>query len=463
MAGKISAVIVGAGVGGLAAGALLARRGVAVTVLEGQPFVGGRCSAFTKDGYVCDFGVHMFSLGENGPHGEVNRRISAGLTWITMDPSCRVMGAADFDFPLNILPFVRQALLALHLRISPKSLLSVRRMFTALVSGRLFEENDRVRLCDFVSAYTQDPKAHLFINCICQLYFAIDYTQASAGEFIYSFSRMFQAGSFGYPKGGCRAIPLLFAAALERAGGKILLNAPASRIVVEEGVARGVRTAVEFFPADLVISNAGLARTMDLADAGAFSEEERKKAHRMIMSNPYISIKYALKKPVIPHPVVFIMPRCEPAGAFDYTRSGTVPEDPYVFMPVPSNMDPALAPPGTQLVIAGTAAPRRASTKLCNDILDRVHARVTELFPGIAKELAWSVRNVRSDVTRLTGHPAGEAIGLAQTPDQVGSLRPSHETGVQGLYLVGADAGARGIGTEMASQSALTLCDKLAL
>lgn len=454
-------VILGAGVGGLAAGALLARKGASVTVLETHPFVGGRCSSYTKEGFICDFGVHMFSLGENGPHGEVNRRVSAGLTWITREPSCRVMGVADFDFPLNILPLSRRARLAFDLRIRPRNLLSVRKLITDFLAGDLYAENDRVRLVDLVSAYTRDEKAHLFINCLCQLYFAIDYTQASAGEFMYCFSKMFRQKSFGYPKGGCRSIPLLFAAALERSGGRILTSTPVNRIVVEKGRATGVKTDCEFFPADLVISSAGLARTMDLADPGAFPPEDRRRAHRMLLSNPYITIKYALKKPVIPHPVVFVMPRCKPEKAFEYTRTGTLPEDPYIFMPVPSNMDESLAPPGKQLVIAGTAAPRRASTKLCNEILDKVDKRVKELFPGLAEQLLWSARNVRSDVTKLTGHPAGEAIGLAQTPDQVGRLRPAHETSVQGLYLVGADAGARGIGTEMASLSALNLVDRL--
>jgi len=62
-------------------------------------------------------------------------------------------------------------------------------------------------------------------------------------------------------------------------------------------------------------------------------------------------------------------------------------------------------------------------------------------------------------VSNLTHHLKGEAIGLAQTPDQVGTKRPQHATPIQNLYLLGADVGARGIGTEMASASALTLVD----
>lgn len=46
-------VIVGAGVAGTALAARLARAGLDVTVVEKNPFTGGRCSLITRNGYVC--------------------------------------------------------------------------------------------------------------------------------------------------------------------------------------------------------------------------------------------------------------------------------------------------------------------------------------------------------------------------------------------------------------------------
>jgi prolycopene isomerase len=131
-------------------------------------------------------------------------------------------------------------------------------------------------------------------------------------------------------------------------------------------------------------------------------------------------------------------------------------------MPIPSNHDPGLAPPGKQLVIAGTAAPPKASGELCSAILDIVHRRVCDLFPGFEDSILWQSRSSRSDAESLTWHPAGEAIGIGQFPDQVGALRPDHKTPISGLWLVGSDAGARGVGTEMAAGSALNLVEKIA-
>jgi prolycopene isomerase len=44
---------------------------------------------------------------------------------------------------------------------------------------------------------------------------------------------------------------------------------------------------------------------------------------------------------------------------------------------------------------------------------------------------------------------------LLQSYDQVGENKPDPRTPVEGLYLVGCDAGGRGIGTEQAADSAL--------
>ena len=45
--------------------------------------------------------------------------------------------------------------------------------------------------------------------------------------------------------------------------------------------------------------------------------------------------------------------------------------------------------------------------------------------------------------------------------DQTGDKRLSQQTPVENLYLVGAEAGGWGIGTELAAMSALELSDML--
>ena len=455
------AVVIGSGIGGCAVASLLAKSGCEVTLLETHSFPGGRCASMEKQGFHYDFGVHMFSRGDRGPHGEVNRRLGGDLKWITRDPACRVIGRVEFDFPLDIKPLMRQVNLARNLGVRAKSYVGAFRLFRSLLKGDDVEVNDQVCLQDYVSRFTDDEMIHLFINCLSQLFFALSYKETSAGEFIWCSSRMFNEACFGYPVGGSGEIPKSFLRGLEGFGGKVHFSEPVVRIRIENGSVRGVETASGYYPADIVISNCGILRTIDLAGREHFPENYVRKAEQYRYSNSYVTVKYALERRVVLYPVVFYMPHLPAGEVFRYVEEETVPEDPYLFMPVPANHDPDLAPDGKQLVIVGAPAPPGASGDLCAAILDRVHDKVCELYPDLEAAVLWQSRSTCNDAAELTGHRTGEAIGLAQTPGQAGRLRPELATPVTGLWLVGADAGARGIGTEMAAASALRLADIL--
>jgi prolycopene isomerase len=49
----------------------------------------------------------------------------------------------------------------------------------------------------------------------------------------------------------------------------------------------------------------------------------------------------------------------------------------------------------------------------------------------------------------------GECVGLAQIVGQCGSMKPSQELSIRGLYLAGTDAGAAGMGTHQAALSGI--------
>ena len=55
----MEAVIIGAGMGGLFCGALLARRGVCVTVLEKNGTIGGGLQTFARGGETFETGMHV--------------------------------------------------------------------------------------------------------------------------------------------------------------------------------------------------------------------------------------------------------------------------------------------------------------------------------------------------------------------------------------------------------------------
>lgn len=69
-------IVIGAGMGGLACGALLAHEGFRVTVLEKQACPGGGLGSFTRDGTNFDIGAHtVFGFGAEGAFGQVCDRL----------------------------------------------------------------------------------------------------------------------------------------------------------------------------------------------------------------------------------------------------------------------------------------------------------------------------------------------------------------------------------------------------
>ena len=53
----------------------------------------------------------------------------------------------------------------------------------------------------------------------------------------------------------------------------------------------------------------------------------------------------------------------------------------------------------------------------------------------------------------------GETIGLAQIVGKCGKSKPAIATPLTGLYLVGTDAGGRGVGTQQAIMSGFNVAE----
>jgi len=73
-------LIIGAGVGGLSAAALLAQAGYRVTVLEAQTYPGGSASSYTHKGFLFESGATVAGgFQPDGPHYLIAKKL--GITW----------------------------------------------------------------------------------------------------------------------------------------------------------------------------------------------------------------------------------------------------------------------------------------------------------------------------------------------------------------------------------------------
>ena len=96
-------IIIGAGIGGLTTGALLAKRGYEVKIFDQAIVPGGCASTFKRQGFIFDVGAtQVAGLEEGGIHHQIFRELGMEIPTATpCDPACAVFLPNESE-PINI-------------------------------------------------------------------------------------------------------------------------------------------------------------------------------------------------------------------------------------------------------------------------------------------------------------------------------------------------------------------------
>lgn len=456
--------IIGSGVGGSAIAALLANQGADVRIFERNNFTGGKASSYERDRFTCDMGIHFTACGDKGPLRTVARKVSADLTFLNKNPMFKIIwDKKSCTIPVDTTGIFSLAKLALTTGVKIKNYRVALKIWNKLISPNTLKDvepyND-IPLKDFLYQYTDDQELHNLIEIFCTLLITTPMEEASAGEFMWCFSTSVKNASYAYPKGGFGEICNSYLRTVRKNGGAVHMNESIKQIKVENNRAIGVETEKGVYPADIVISNAGVKKTIELAGKNQFDDPYVKNNMQLKDSLAAIGIKYALDYKPTDIPVTLY---CEKGFVFqdyyDQIRKGNVPEaNPPMFIPCTTAVDSTLAPSGKHILLAGTSVPLNYKTdNQLQLIINRIDQAVMRLFPGIEKHIIFKHTTDVNYIKNVSGRYEGDLIGLAQNYDQVGINRPKLQTPIDGLFVVGSDAGGNGVGTEMAADSALQL------
>ena len=98
-----SVLVIGAGVGGIACAAYLARKGYRVTVVEKNAVPGGRCNQIVQDGHRFDVGPSLLLLPQvyAATYAALGERMEDHLDLRRIDPTYHVHFADDTELKLS--------------------------------------------------------------------------------------------------------------------------------------------------------------------------------------------------------------------------------------------------------------------------------------------------------------------------------------------------------------------------
>ncbi|KAM3552899.1 hypothetical protein ARSEF4850_007179 [Beauveria asiatica] len=474
MAKRPSAIVIGAGVGGVASAARLARAGFHVTVCEKNSFTGGRCSLIHHEGYRFDQGPSLLLLPRffREVFHDLGTSIeSEGIEILKCEPNYNIWfhdghcfsastdlasmklqvekweGEAGFQ---RYLSFLQEA--HGHLELSVTHVL--RNNFTSLLSmARPSFLRHIAKLHPFESVYSRASRYFSSERLRRVFTFATMYIGLSPYDApgIYSLLQYSElAEGIWYPRGGFHRIIEGLVGVGERLGVKYRLNAPIDRVMVDEQSNRAtgvVLSSGEQLKADVVVINA------DLVYATNHLQPTTRRAVRLSKqpaSCSSISFYWALSReiPQLEAHNVFLADEYRESFDAIFDRQD-MPEQPSFYVNVPSRVDRTASPAGTDAVVVlvpvgnlghGTTNKRDwhkmvETAREC--VISTLEARtgVTGLRDAIIKEIVNTPETWKAHFNL----DRGAILGLSHSFFNVLSFRPStRNPDVAACYFVGS-------------------------
>jgi phytoene desaturase len=486
------AIVIGAGLGGLAMAALLAERGYAVTVLEKNDQLGGRAGLLKVDGFTFDTGPSWYLMPEVFEHffelfGE---KVSDYLDLIKLDPSYRIFFKDSGLAPVDITGRLEEDIPkfeALEPGVTPRLRDYLKRseyQYKVAMGGFVYKNYDSIK--DFLSLRmaVEGTKLRVFMRMekYVKRFFKSDavqkimqYTLVFLGSSPYNtpalYSIMshvdFNVGVF-YPRGGIYELTKALEKLGKKRGVEYRCNAPVQQIVVDKGEAKAVILADGTeLTADIVVSNGDIHHTeMQLLpeEARSFTADYWKK--RVLAPSGfmlYLGVEGRIPS-LTHHNLIFCRDWKENFGQI-FDTPHDLPTDPSFYVCAPSVTDDSVAPKNMENLFV--LVPIAANLKLSQEQLDRYEDQILATM-----EREMGVENLRSRIVvkrRASGDDfakqfnslGGTALGLAHTLSQTAIFRPNTVSKkVRNLYYVGANTNP-GIGMPMVLISAELVLKRL--
>jgi phytoene desaturase len=460
-----SAVIIGAGPGGLAAAILLAAAGVRVRILERLPIVGGRTSTIESDGFRFDLGPTFFLY----PRVLEEIMRAAGTTLadevelVRLDPQYRLIFGAggQLDCTPDVAEMERQiATIApgdapgfdrflrenrRKLELMQPCLESPFGGWRDLIQARLLRLLPMLQPHRSMDAYLRrffaDPRTRLAFSFQSK-YLGMSPFRCPSLFSILSFLE-YEYGVF-HPIGGCGAITQALARVAQRLGVEIHLDEPVEELLIENKRAVGVRTSRDTYRADSVVVNADFARAMSrlVPNANRRRWTEKNIARKKFSCSTFMMYLGIEGRFDLPHHNIYVAKDYE-RNLDEIERQHVLSRDPSFYVQNASVTDPTLAPDGmSTLYVLAPVTHQHANVDWAQE-KERFRALLLKQIEKAGfKDVESRIRFERIVTPQQWDEQyeihLGATFNLSHSLDQLLHLRPRNRfEDIPGVYLVG--------------------------
>ncbi len=467
-------IIIGAGYGGVTAGALLAKAGKRVLLVDKGHNPGGKGQTVEHLGYKYEMwpvlslpaddslfhklleeldyqdddflyipdGENAIELKYHNKNGEWKSYI--GPAKQTEDPLALDKMGETFG-------------------VDDEQMVTVMNMMTAMfmLTEEELDEGDNLGMLPWMQSFGVPDSVIAYMGAIMGLVFVAPIDLIPISEGIRTFRQLFVGGGGRYHRGGYGRVAEICAQYIVDHGGEYIRSTRVNKVLVNDGRVSGISTSAGEFHAPIVISNAGIQPTiLKLATDGNFDDGYTKKVESYEPGLGMVGVRYFLDEPVLNTGMIvaFSDESWWDTERYKDAQLGKFGEIPLVFASVVTEMDPEMAPDGHQIILFGFSGSPDPKAEMNEEIIRRGEEAIAKIWPEIPPHVIRKERYSAAQVSNLARDSVvpgtgGECIGLSQIIGQCGQSKPDPRTPLPGLYLVGTDAGGQGCGTHQAVDS----------
>ncbi|MDJ0616627.1 MAG: C-3',4' desaturase CrtD [Calothrix sp. MO_192.B10] len=487
---KSRVIVIGAGIGGLTTGALLARRGYDVLMLDAAIVPGGCASTFKRRGFTFDVGAtQVAGLEKGGIHHRIFTELDIDLPPATpCDPACAVYLPGE-SAPINVWrdpqkwrqerqkqfpgsePFWK--LLANLFQASwefqgrdpvlpPRSMWDLLQLAKAVrpstfitIPYTLFTVGDALRLCGLGG----DRRLRTFLDLQLKLYSQVNAEETALLYAATALGVSQEPQGLYHLQGSMQVLSDRLAATLERDGGKLLMRHTVESIGVDGGKATGVvirnqKTGeVWTETADHIVANVTAQDLVRLLGDKAPVGYKKRVSNLPTASGAFV-VYLGVDASAIPSD-------CPPHLQFMYDADGPIGENNSLFVSV-SHPGDGRAPEGKATIIASSFVDTEPWWQM-NDYegMKRRYtedgiSRLAQFFHLTPETIIHQEAATPLTFARFTARNRGIVGGIGQRLSTFGPFGFANRTPINGLWLVG-DSTHPGEGTAGVSYSALTV------